>query len=118
MQSRVCLAALGVIRDAASNNISVYSIVDQLAAEAFPVFLQQIFVLGIWEREDGDPATINLGFRALNNQQQISAGNIEVIWGGQRRHRTIFALQGLVVREPGELRFEFSRDGAVLASYR
>ena len=111
-----CLAAKGVVRDADSNNISVYNIIEQLNPEAFPGIFPELSLLGIWRRVDNEgPSDLQLVI--TNNQHQLSDSVVRLDFGTTTRSRTIVSLQGMPVLEPGRLRFEFRQHGALLSSY-
>jgi len=113
MRSILCLAAKSVIRDAETGTISVYSILEQLNAEGFPFFLQELAVLGMWRRDADDVPDIDLQVRVRNNDRVLLTGPVRVAFADKPLHRTIVNLRGLV----GQVHFEFVRDGNVTASY-
>lgn len=117
MRPNLCVAAMGVVHDSATNNVSLFNILEELRPAGFPLFVQQIGVLAMWEREAGDPEHIDLTFVLRNNDQQLAELPVAVAFGVARRHRTLLGLGGIVVQQPGELVAEFRRDGAVVASY-
>jgi len=117
MRSILCFAAKGVIRDAETGTISVYSILEQLNAEGFPFFMQEMGVLGVWKREAGDAADIDLQVRIRNNDRVLLNGPVRVAFADKQLHRTIVNFRGLVVQEVGQVHFEFVRNDNVIASY-
>jgi hypothetical protein len=117
MRPTVCLAAKGLVRDARTNNVSVYSILEQVTPAGFPAFIPEVEALAVWQKEAGDDGPIPLTFRVMNNQHQLESLGLTVAFGAAPRHRSMVGLTGLIIREPGELRFEFLRDDQVIASY-
>jgi len=113
----LCLAALGVIRDTETNNVSVFSILEELGAQGFPFLIQEMGVLAMWRRSTPDEGAVDLQFRVLNNDTQLYAGPVRVAFAQAERHRSIVRLGGLLIREPGNLRFGFFHGNEELASY-
>jgi hypothetical protein len=117
MRSQLCLAARAVIRDSATNAVSVFQLLDNISPQALPLVLPDASVLAVWEREEGDPDLINLEFTTHNNGTQVNATQVIVDWPTTTVNRFIINLAGLVISEPGQMSFTFKRDGNVLANY-
>jgi hypothetical protein len=117
MRVLLCLAARGIIRDATTNNVSVFSILEQFNAAGFPVVVPNVECLVVWQREAGDDALVPLTLKVMNNNVELASADVTVEFGQAQRHRTMVTFNAIVIREPGNLRFEFVRDDAVLASY-
>jgi hypothetical protein len=112
-----CLAAKGVVRDVATNTISVFSILEQLGAAGFPFFIQEMAVLALWRRLEGEPQAFDLELIVRNNETQLHRAPVRVDFGTGRGHRTIINIQGLLVKEPGELTFLLLDATATYGSY-
>jgi hypothetical protein len=117
LKNLICLAAKGVIRDANSNNVSVFSILEQLTPEGFPAFMQELDVLSVWQRDAGDPKDQELRFVVRLNKTEKIAVKVELRFGEALINRNIANLRGIVVDEPGELSFSFSQGKKTLAQY-
>lgn len=118
MKEILCLAAKGVIRDARTNSISVFNIIEEVTPQGFPVLFQEIAFLGVWMNDapfGSVPTSVN--FNLILNGRKISSQEMTVRIESGRIHRHIIAVQGLVVTEPGELRAEFESNGDVFSSY-
>lgn len=117
MRAVLCLAARGIVRDAETGTISTYSILEQIGSEGMPFFFQDLSVLAMWKREEGDPPDLDVQFRLRNNDQVLLASPVRISFGAGRLHRSIIGLKGLIVREVGEVHFEFLQGEAELCSY-
>jgi hypothetical protein len=113
----VCLAAKGVVRDADSGNISVFAILERLAPEGFPVLLQEVGLLIIWRRLQGEPQVFDAVVQIHNNSRQLLQSPLRADFGPTALHRSIVSLQGLVIYEPGNLRFSVSIGTDEVAHY-
>jgi hypothetical protein len=117
-RAKLCLAARAVIRDAGETGISVFSILDRVAAQGFPVLIQQAGVLAVWEREQGDPNTIeNVELLIRNNQQEIARANISIDFRTSPTHRSVVNMAALFIQQPGSVEFRFTLDNVELSRY-
>ena len=119
MQCTLCFAARHVVRDARSNNISAFFILEEFRVEGLPAFVPELSILAVWFREATDPERIELEFRARINDRRLSTLAVVVQFASEApaRHRSIVALANTVLMEPGTLHFEFLRQETVIASY-
>ena len=95
MRSQLCLAARAVIRDSATNAVSVFQLLDNISPLALPLMLPDASVLAVWEREEGDPDLINLEFTTHNNGTQVNATQVILDWPAATVNRFIINLAGL-----------------------
>src|SRR5690349_7449303 len=115
----VCLAARALVRDGESNAYSVFSIFEGLKPQGFPAIVPEVGVLLMLRRLDGDPNSIDLTFAASNNATVLHRTAINLVFDGKPFARSTVTIGGLVIREPGVLRFSFARadSGAEVASF-
>lgn len=111
------IVAKGVIRDAVSNQISIFNIVEDVQAQGFPAFVGELGWLIMWERDVGEPATGDFLSRVRMNERVLIENPIHVEFGDTLRHRTTISLGGIVVEETGHLKFEVVDQGRVLSDY-
>lgn len=117
LRSIVFFAAKGVIRDANTNNISAFSILESLQGETLPFFIQELGVFAMWRRDAGDPGSYELQFVVRNNEELYNSMTVGINFDRALAHRTTVNVGGIVVREAGKLSFEFRLGDEVLASY-
>jgi|SRR2546421_2694326 len=113
----VCLAARGVIRDAETSTISVFSILERMAPVGFPVFVGELAVLVMWTKAAGDPDQFDVQFVIRNNAAEVMRGPFHIDFAGTPVHRSILRAQGVVVTEPGALRFSMLLGDVEVAHY-
>jgi len=113
----ICLAAQGIVRDAETNNISAFSILEQLNPAGFPAFVATMGFLVIWRKAEGDPEQYDGEFRIHNNATELLRQPIRIDFEGSPSHRSIVGMGGLVLQEPGTLRFSIWVGGNELAHY-
>ena len=94
MKALACLAAAGVVRDADTNAVSVFSIYEELASLGFPFLVQDVGVFVLWQIEEADHADIDdVQFVVRNNATVLFQAPIVVKVSG-KRHRTIIRVKG------------------------
>lgn len=114
----LCLIAKGVIRDADTNNLSVFNILEQVGAQGFPLLIQEAAVLAVWRRAQDEGQQFAFDFALRNNDRVIIARRIDVNFAGAELNRTIIRLGGILAQEPGVLVAQFAHNGQVVASYQ
>jgi hypothetical protein len=111
------LVAVAVIRDAESNSISAFSILDGIVPVSLPLFMQNLSFLVFWRRDQQDPADMGATFTVSLNGNALATQVMSVNFGNGLRHRTVANLGGLVVPASGPLTFSLRLDNEVLAEY-
>lgn len=117
MRSTLCIAAGAVLHDTQTNGISLFNIIEEVSAGGFPMFLPQIGVLAIWERDAGDPENVDVTFFLRNNAHQLFTTALTLAFAAGTRNRSMLTIGQVVVQEPGRLTMEFRRGDDVVASY-
>ncbi len=117
MRAVISLVAQGVIRDAQTNTISAFNILESLSAEGLPLFVPNIAYFVLWEREPNEPsireATLNV---RLEQTVLISVG-ARIDFQTFLRARSINQIAGLVLPSPGQLVFEMMVPDGPRATY-
>src|SRR5881394_1281092 len=117
MRAVISLVAQGIIRDAQTNNISAFNILESITAEGMPVFIPNLAFFVLWERQpDEGPiheATLNV---RLDHNVLVSVG-ARVDFQTFVRARSINQLAGLVLPTTGELVFEMLIQNGPRAAY-
>ena len=114
---KLMLCAHGVIRDAEDNTISIFSIIEGIQGVGFPLFLQKMDVLAIFERLPAGPPQIEVTFRTSIGDMQIFEKSMNVDFQDRFRNRTVLHVQGIVIPNPGTLRVDAIWEGNVIGTY-
>ena len=117
MRAVLCLAAEGVIRDAETNTISVFNILERITATGFPLFIQRLTFFALWERALEDPERTMGHFRAELGGRDLHTIDLPIDFQGRLLNRTTIRIAGLVVPQPGSLRFSIALEDGTTASY-
>lgn len=105
LRCTLAVVAESVVRDAQSNNISVFNILEAFAANAFPAVFARLAVLFMLTRDEGDPAQFPLMLRITQGDHGEDAFPVDCNFAEHRRTRSIVQLGGLAVRGAGQIRF-------------
>lgn len=118
LSSSLCLLARGVIRDAETETISVFSIFENVTTEGFPFLIQELALLVFWHIDEEDPDVHQIEFRIFNNDDLLYEGEKRLDFDGTQTNRSITRINGLTVQNPGVLRFVLQeQDGDARAEY-
>ena len=103
--------------DQATNRASVFSILEQIKSQHFPVIIGKCVAVSLWQRQQGEEdrdfqATLEIILP--NNQTHQLQTNFRLT---RARHRIINRIQGLPITGPGELRFNISVNGVHAATH-
>ena len=112
IKSKICIVAEGVIRDVQTNGISVYSILEELTVQGFPVFIQKIAFFALWEKEENDPGQYRTTFTIELDDKSLMSQGIDLDFQRKLRSRSMVSINGLMVPKPGNLVFSMKvKDG-------
>ncbi len=110
---------MGIVRDAVTNSISVFNILESLAAQQFPTALPQFQLLSLIERDpEIDPDEYDVkGTISLNGKQLPQEISMRVSFEKKRRNRLIVTFGGIPIEEPGLLEFSLDYEGQLKTTY-
>jgi hypothetical protein len=114
---KTCFAALAIIRDAETNGISAFNIIENLTAVGIPFFMQSAYFFVLWEHDPDDPPRVPGVFTITSGDLELSRTEISVDFGNTPRHRTVVNVSGLVVPRSGQLAFRVTLENQVQAEY-
>src|SRR5271167_4741730 len=107
MNTLYTIACVRMIVDANSNNISCIEVLEQLSVASFPNVFPEVAIVWCIAREANEPEAVPARFHIFLNETQLYEAPVEVAFQGTLRTRAIVRLAGLVITNPGQLRFEF-----------
>jgi hypothetical protein len=117
IQAKLFLCSDSAVIDARTNTISAFHIMEQINSTAFPVIVPRLSIVAMFEREETDPATVQLQVQIYSGNQQLFAGPLPVNFFQQLQSRTIVDLNGLVVPGLGSLRIVLRNEEQILSSW-
>lgn len=117
-RSNLLLLAESVVRDADTNSVSVFGIMDSIVAAGFPLFIQRAAILLLLERVAEDSATADFVVKVTLGDHELATVKATVEFLDKLLNRTIVRINGFVVPSEGTLRVDLYRDSEVLATFR
>lgn len=111
------LCAQGVVRDAESNIMSAFNIIEGIQTASLPILVQRMDVLAVTQREADDPSTATFTFRLVNGETELLNTPLNADFQGRLRHRATVHVNGLIVPAPGSLRLVLELEGTELGTY-
>lgn len=117
MRVKLCLVAEGIVRDAETNSISVYNILEGITANGFPLLVQRMAFLALFERDESEPEAHAGHFTVSLGDNQLLTGEQRINFRGKLRTRSIVRIQGLLFPTPGEARFALAVGEGVTAAF-
>src|SRR5688572_2859702 len=117
MRAVISLVAVGVIRNADGDQVSIFNLVEGIAAEGFPLFVPNLSFFVLWEREPNEPAQYQATLNVRLDQRVLLTHGATVDFQQHLRNRSITNLAGLVIPRPGQLVFEMMIQNGPTAAY-
>jgi len=117
IRAKVCFVAEGVSIDRETNLVSAFGLLETLHPDSYPLFLQRISFLCVWEREGTDPQRCRGEFSITLDGQDISRQSIDIDFLHHLRNKTTIRLNGFVVSQPGNIVFRLAIPGHDQAEY-
>ena len=108
IQSKLAVCAESVVRDAETNTMSVFNIIEDISTSAFPVGMPKLSALFILERSERDPEQVDCVVAVTMGEQEIGRVPIEGNFEGKLLTRVILVVQGIIIEKPGLLTIALS----------
>jgi hypothetical protein len=108
IRAKTCFVAEGVSIDRETNLVSAFGLMESVQAAAFPVMLQKVVLLCIWERSPADPPEFRYELALTLNGRELERRSIDTGFGNALRTRTTIRFEGLTLAEPGNLVFRLA----------
>jgi hypothetical protein len=101
------IACVRALIDSNSNNLSCIEILEELSVASFPNVFPEVAVVWCIARDASEPERVPSTFHIMLNDVQLYEAPVDVAFQGSLRTRAIVRVGGLVLTNPGRLRFEF-----------
>jgi len=115
---KLFLCAEGVIVDQRSNNVSVFTILEEVTPEELPIVLAQFVVLAILERDEGDPEKCDCTLALSLNDEGMFEQDMVVDFQSKRRVRQMLHFGGVAIEKPGTLTASLELGGEEVGEWR
>jgi Family of unknown function (DUF6941) len=111
------VAAHGAVIDRATNNVSIFNIIEQITAPTFPIAIPISIVAQLVKQKSKDTEELRIVLKLDSRKQPIGEQKFTVGFQGQQRTRIIMQLQPLVIEVPGLLEISLFHKSAFLGSW-
>ena len=109
--------ANSAVTDTATNNVSLFHVIEELQSPSFPMLLPSFTIVSILQRESGDRKKTLLHYRLKLGRKTLVELPLEIIFEGKKRHRTTGIVNGLTIPQPGILKAELRLKNRILGSW-
>lgn len=117
VKSEIMLAAENIIQDRETRTISAINIIEALNADGFPTMIPRIFIFNLLQFTDVAEESIILSFLVYINDKELFKQELKFNIDKKKRTRAVINLKGLVISEPGTLKFLVIHEGQEIDSY-
>lgn len=117
MKSIIAFCAEGIIKDAISNNVTAYNIIEKISSPGFPLFVQKIFFFCLIEKKDDEPESVDVTLEVSNNGKKLIDLKLRPKFTVGNRNRQIVEIGGLAIPAPGEITFSLQYNKDIFCSY-
>jgi hypothetical protein len=117
LASQISLAAQGVSLDSQTGSVSVFNILEGIAASGLPVFVQNTNFFAMLTRAADDPPDYDGTFTISMGEDEIVRQDARLVFGEKLRNRLVVRIPGIVITRPGILVFRLRVNDRVVAEY-
>ncbi len=118
IKPKLAVCAESVVRDAETNAVSVFNILEEIGASMFPVTVPKLSTLFLLERGVDDPEVLECAMTLSLGENELGSFVGPVDFQGERLTRLIIVIQGVVLPEPGTLTTSLLSNGQELGSWQ
>ena len=110
-----CAASSSV--DHKTNELSLFQVMDEIGADAFPIRLPSLCVAALFEREADEAPAQSYVMTVSLDAALIASFALQVDFAGARRNRSVNTVKGLAIPAAGLVAVRLSRKDTVLAEW-
>ncbi len=114
---RLVVCAESVVRDALTDSISVFNILEEINAQTFPLEIPKLSCLFLLTRGSADDRVHEGFIRILDSAIEIISVPVTIDFDDEYRNRHIVAIGGVRVLRPGELKIELRVLGQAIGEW-
>lgn len=107
MRVMMAVCASAALVDRFSNQLSIFNVLEQIAAPGFPIWIPQITFIVTLQREIQEPPRFQTRVQVLLGETLIAENAVAIDFENNLTARTIMTFQGLPINGPGEIAFRF-----------
>lgn len=111
------VCARGSSTDRKTNNLSIFSIIEQITADSFPLLVPEIQVICIFGKRDTTETGIEFSIRTTLDESILHEGQIHSDFGEKNINRTHISMHGVLIPAPGALKVQLIYQGEPLGEW-
>ena len=117
MKVRYIAVAAGSSVDHKTNELSLFQVMDEIGAEAFPVRLPSLSVAALFERAADEAQAQSYVMTMSLDAALIASFALQVDFAGARRNRSVNTVKGLTIPAAGMVAVRIAQRSEVLAEW-
>lgn len=106
----------GTSIDMRSNNVSIFTLLEEVGSPVFPVLVPRMIVTAIFERDAGE-ADVTYQLRAAIGDKVLFETPFAAEFQGRPRTRSVMEIGGIAIPGPGVIEFKLMKDGATVGRW-
>lgn len=118
MLVKVAVCVETVVRDAETNSISVFGIIEEFRSAGFPAIVPKFSTLIIVEGDETDPNEFTCQVEFTLNGTRFGSGTVNSSFNDSLRSRVMIVANALPLSEVGMFVATWTINGQTVASYR
>ena len=117
MKVRYIACAAGSSVDHKTNELSLFQVLDEIGAQAFPIRLPSLSVAALFERAADEAPAQGYVMTVSLDAALIASFALQVDFAGARRNRSVNTVKGLAIPAPGLVAVRLAQKSEVLAEW-
>ncbi len=117
MKLLLLAAAERIIRDSENDRMTLIDIVDSMASESFPYYIDGLSLLIIYHKEGGDGEKEVATITIKNNDDILTVQEQDVKFGERIGNRTVTVINGFVLPQPGTFSVLIEHKGVAIGDW-
>jgi hypothetical protein len=106
----------GMVVDARSNNVSIFTLLEEITAPAFPILIPRVTITALLQRDANEPDAV-FQLRASMGETTLFETPMGAEFQGRLRTRSILEIGGLAIPGPGPIEFRLIHNTRTLSSW-
>ena len=117
IQVQLLMCVETAIVDQRKNNLSLINVFEDMNVSGFPFILPSVCIVGVFTREQGDPASKDLEFDLKVGEQVLIRRPFKVGFTENNSTRTIIEVNGVAISKPARVVASLYDEVKVISSY-
>lgn len=103
MNCNLAVCSEGASVDSSSNLLSIFNVIDEITAQAFPTVIPKVTIVFLVEKTEGDPELVPAHLVIRHNERDFVRQPVSIDFQNKLRMRLVVSFVGVVLSAPGDL---------------